>query len=511
MRVCVRGIFAAVLMASSAIGHAAWHKASSKHFVIYSRDKPAKLRAYAERLERFDKAVRLVRGWDDPPPGDGNRVTIYVVDSVDQVQRLLGAGNDSVYGFYVGRYTGPVAFSPRLADRDGDGLQADSVFFHEYGHHLMFQHFDRPFPNWYVEGFAELVGSPRFNPDGSVSIGLAPKHRAWGLFSGEGLTTRRLLVDQPQRMNQAEQESIYARGWLLTHYYTLEPSRRGQLQKYFDALATGKSMADAAAVGFGDLKLLDKELSRYVTRPRLPAFTVAAAALATGPISIEPLGAGAEAALPWQMRSKRGVNERTAPEVASKLREIAARFPADAFVQVSLAEAEFDAKRYEASLAAADAALKLDPRSIQAIIYKGRALMELAERGDRPKFAEARGLFVAANKIDPEDPEPLYLFYQSFVRAGKRPNANAISALHYAAVLAPSDDGVRISSAVAYLNQKKAADARTQLIPIAFDPHGGDMAAGAREAIALIDSGKSENALKVLLAERPQSTRNVRR
>ena len=49
--------FAAV----AAPAHAAWYQASSRHFLIYSEQKPGTLRQFAEELEKFDSAVRFVR------------------------------------------------------------------------------------------------------------------------------------------------------------------------------------------------------------------------------------------------------------------------------------------------------------------------------------------------------------------------------------------------------------------------------------------------------------------
>ena len=54
-------------------------------------------------------------------------------------------------------------------------------------------------------------------------------------------------------------------------------------------------------------------------------------------------------------------------------------------------------------------------------------------------FADARGWFTRANKLDPEDPEPLLMFFQAYRAEKIRPTANAIAALHYAADLAPQD------------------------------------------------------------------------
>ena len=59
--------------------HAAWQRASSKHFIIYSDENPNDLRWFADRLERFDSAVRNVRAMSDPTIGDGNRLTVFVV------------------------------------------------------------------------------------------------------------------------------------------------------------------------------------------------------------------------------------------------------------------------------------------------------------------------------------------------------------------------------------------------------------------------------------------------
>ena len=185
-------------LAFSSLAEAAWHKASSKHFIIYSQQKPEQLRAYAEKLERFDQAARRILSKPDPAIGDGNRLSIYVLGDIDAVRRLHGRKDDSIAGFYIGRYSGSVAFTPRRADEHfSGGIKADWVFFHEYNHHLMFQQFDRPYPNWYIEGFAELLGTPTFGKDGSVTLGAAPQHRGWGLFGSGGLTTRQLLESQP--------------------------------------------------------------------------------------------------------------------------------------------------------------------------------------------------------------------------------------------------------------------------------------------------------------------------
>ena len=484
---------------------AAWHQASSRHFIIYSDDKPERLRAYAEKLERFDKAVRLLRNAQDPQTGDGNRLTVFVVSDDAAVRKIAGAKGSFLYGFYLGRYSGSIAFTPKRADTDQWGLKADSVFFHEYAHHLMFQEFDLPYPNWYVEGFAELIGSPKFDKDGSVTLGLAPKHRAYGLFSGSGLSTREILASQPEKLTSDERESIYGRGWLLTHFLTFEPARKGQFSRYMRNLAKGMPMEGAAADAFGDLKKFDWDAERYLSRPRLLAYTVNGAMLAPGPIEVTALSPGAAEVLPLRMISKRGVDAATAKTVVGKVRAIAARYPADPLVLRTLAEAEFDAGEPRAALTAAEAASRTDPKSVEALVYQGRALIALAEKKDPAGSIEkARRAYLAANKVDTEDPEPLYLYYRSFIDAGEAPTANALAALHYASVLAPQDEGLRLTSAFAFLNERKFPEAKMELLPIAYDPHGGEGATSARKAIERIDAKDANGALAALTDEKSE-------
>jgi Flp pilus assembly protein TadD len=500
MSALFRVIAAALAIGASTSVHAAWHKASSKHFVIYSEQKPEQLRAFAAKLERFDQAVRKVRGSSDPPMGDGNRLTVFVVKSVSTVQRLYRDDSGSVYGFYVPRYSGSVAFVPARADEDRrGGLNATTVFFHEYSHHMMFQEANIPFPNWFIEGFAELFSTAKFEKDNSVILGTSPAHRAYGLIGSEGLTSREMLEEQPAKLNGTERESLYSKGWLLTHYLTFEPTRKGQLGSFLTKLTAGQEMGPAARDAFGDLKQLDRELNSYVRRRSLSAVAIPGDALNVGSIDITPLSTGANEVMQWRLMSKRGVNKKEAEMVAGNVRTIAARHPNDPLVQVSLAEAEFDAGNFKEALAAANSAAKIDPKRVEALAFKGRALAELAMKDEKSAdFSAARNAFLAANKLDPEDPEPLFLFFDSFRQEGKAPTRNAVSALHYASVLAPQDSMVRTTSAMAFLNDNKLEEARRELLPIAFNPHGGKSAENARAAIKRLDAKDRDGAFEAL-------------
>ena len=171
-------------------------------------------------------------------------------------------------------------------------------------------------------------------------------------------------------------------------------------------------------------------------------------------------------------------------------------------VEATVAEAESDGGNAAAAEAAADRALKANAKNAEALIFKGRAIAErgraLANVERHQLFEQARELFIAANKLDTEDPEPLYEFYKSYLLEGVRPNENAIAAMHYASDLVPQDPGLRMNSAIAYLNENKLKEARATLAPVAYSPHDGDMAAAAQNMIAKIDQGDARGALLAL-------------
>lgn len=498
-------VLGAAAFVAAAPAAAAWEKASSAHFVIYADESPDKLREFATRLEKFDKAVRQVRGMADPAMGDGNRLTVFVVPTVADVQKLAANMSDltpNLAGFYQGRAEGSIAVVPKKSNDTRMGDFADQeTFFHEYAHHLMFYDINVATPLWYSEGFAEFMSTAGFSKDGSVTLGRPALGRAYGVDDARTFPLDRMLSGKYEKLTEDEWSALYARGWVLTHYLTFEPTRKGQIDRYLRDVSEGRDGLQAAQQAFGDLKALDRNLHGYVGRSRISIVRVAAQALPVGPVTVEPLTAGAGEILPLRTRLKVGVAKSEKAALAQQIRAVAARYPADALVQATLAEAELDADQFVAAEAAADRALATDPRMIEAIIYKGRAIMALAAMDEKgATFSDARGWFMKANKLDPEDPEPLMLFHEGYVRDSGRPTANAIAALHYASDLAPQDLGLRAQSAFQYLRDGKLADARKALAPLAFDPHGGSYAKVARDAMDQIDAGDEKGAEKAMMA-----------
>ena len=482
---------AALVLACNGTAQAEWLKASSRHFIIYSDTSPDKLRLFASKLERFDKAMRVARSMSDPEVGDGNRLTVFVVRDVKAVQALKRGNADNIYGFYQPRASGSVAVVPKSTDTGS--FDADTVFFHEYAHHLMLADLKAPMPAWLVEGFAEFMSTAKVNDDGSVALGIPANHRANNLLSDRAyqMPVADLVAAKVPR-NSQERFSLYARGWLLSHYLTFAPERAGQLGRYLDEFAKGRPAIDAAHTAFGDLAALDKDLDRYLAKEKFAVLTLGADRLPIGPVDVTPIGPGGAAAMPLYQRLQTRVSKLDDAGEAATARRIAAAHPEDPLVMMALAEAEWVADDFVAAEAAADRAIALMPKSAEALIWKGRAIQSrAAKKMAGASFSDARIIFGRANRLDPENPEPLLYFYRSFRLERARPTANAIAALHYAAELAPQDLDLSIESALQHLADGEGAKARPALVRAAQHPHGGERSARARTLIAGIDAGKT--------------------
>ncbi|MFP5330372.1 MAG: hypothetical protein ACLGHC_09610 [Alphaproteobacteria bacterium] len=490
-------IAAVVLYAGAA--HAEWQQAKTKHFIIYADADSDELREYATKLETFDQAVRIARKMPDPPLTDAGRLTIYTFKDVPALNRLLNTGR-AIYGIYFSRASGSLAFVARHKPQGPGEMNPDNVFFHEYAHHLMLQGLGIYYPPWLVEGFAELLSTAEIGANGSVILGAAANHRSAGIFAPDrDFPVSAMVGDTTRSLDGWQRELLYSRGWLLTHYLTFEPSRKGQLDRYVEGIRSGKPPVESAKNAFGDLLKLGRDLDAYARRKTLSGTIIQTDQSKIGSIDIRPLTPPEEAILPVRMRSDFGVSPATARWVAGRARNVARRFPDSPVVQAALAEAEYDARDYTAAIAAADRALSANPNNVAALIYRGRALMALAK--ENPSSADWQGIrnwFVRANHADPENPEPLMRFYQTYKEAGATPPAGAVKGLLYALVLAPQDNNLRLMAVRQLLIDQKLPEARESFAPLAFDPHARDFRDTAKSVLQAIEASEPARAVALI-------------
>jgi tetratricopeptide (TPR) repeat protein len=270
----------------------------------------------------------------------------------------------------------------------------------------------------------------------------------------------------------------------------MAPERKGQLSEYQRKLASGESALQAAASAFGDLERLEDDMDAYMRRRKLSAMVVDATALAITPILVRKLRPGEAAMLPVMVESKVGVSREEALDLLPEAREVSARYRHDSAVLSALAEAEFDAGNDDAAIAAADSALAIDPKNINAHIQKGYALAHKVESGALPQesWKDVRDQFIKANKIENDHPVPLVQFYLSFLKQGEQPTKNAIAGLEWAMQLAPFDESLRWLVAQQMVSDERYSDAAQTLAPLAYNPHPGEHTDNARELLKDVEA-----------------------
>ncbi len=488
-----KAFFACLLLLVPGVARAEWLEASSRHFIVYANDSERDIRRFAEKLERYDSAMAYVlRNETGILPSPSSRVTVFVVRSDAEVRRLYGAGSKNIAGFYVPRAAGSLAVVPQIeGGTQGDLDFSMVILLHEYAHHFLMSSSSFPAPRWLSEGGAEFFSSAKFETNGDVWLGRPAQHRAGELFYGRDVKAEDLL--DPEAYDKRRKDSLdafYGKSWLLYHYLAFDAGRAGQMTAYLRQLTQGKSSREAGLAAFGDFAKLERDIDSYLNKNRMMALRVPSAELTTGQIDVRPLRAGEAAMMPVRIRSTRGVNAEQAAALLIEARTIAAGFGTDPAVQSALAEAEYDAGNDKEAIAAAEAALALDPRQVNAYVQKGLALFRMAPDADdiAAAYARARAPFIALNKLENDHPLPLFYFYRSYVSQGRQPTPLAVQGLQRAVQLAPFDLGLRMTLADQELRSGNRDAARLSLAPVAYNPHGGGLAKAAQRAIARIDS-----------------------
>jgi hypothetical protein len=476
---------------------AAWHVAETAHFRVYADGPEARLRLQAERLEKFDKALRLARGVPETAPGPAGRLTVYLLADRRQVAAL--AQNSGAAGAYFPRAGASVALVADLPadDKAPGAMDAQAVLFHEYAHHFLATTWpSAAMPLWVAEGWAEFNATATFRKDGAILVGKAPAYRAADLQAPSALPLASILAGTADPVRPEERAALYGRSWALVHYLTFAPARQGQLSAYLRAiLERGQTPAEAAAV-FGDAAVLERELQRFLGRLRIQGYVLKPTLLAIPPVTLRSLRAGEAAILPVQVRLFSGLGVAAARALQPEAQAIAARFPDDATVQRTLAAVANAAQDYAAGLAAADAALRADPMLVAAHCDRALALIGLAvDTQDRraERWADIRATIARARQIDPDDPRPPELLYRSYLVTGETPPLEARNALVRAFELAPQDRSLRMQTARMLIAGGQASAARALLQGLVGDPHAAWMGA---EAAALIRSLEAPPALR---------------
>ena len=492
----------------SATAQAEWWEARSNHFVVFNEGSEKDTKDFATTLERFDNSLRILQNLPvgEPVP-ETAKVTVYRYGRTSDIGVL--AGYDGVAGFYIPRAANPVAFSPAREDRVlGSFQRVDKrlelsplvVLFHEYTHHFMLRNFNAAYPSWYVEGFAEVNSTLELRDDGSFVVGKPANHRSAELFRMNQISVRRLL-DPTNRVDTVEEQlSKYSLGWLLIHYLTFDQSRQGQLVRYLDAVGKGENSLVAAERIFGDLGNLERELTKYKSS-NLPGVVVGVPQYTPPKVTLRKLTPEESDLMRERIFLARGVTRKKAAALEDGLSTKAQAEPGNFTAQILASEAALDSRRYANAIAAADRAIAIAPDSMDAHVFKARALIENPD-GDPERFAEARKILGTAHSIDETDPRPLIETYNSWRKQGVAIPVQGILALEAAFPLAAQDDTYRLLLTRQLLEEKKYDLGVTVIAPLAYSFDGSDPKKDVPTLVlAAVNDEKYDEALSLLNKE----------
>lgn len=482
-----------------------WHYAESDHFRVYSSGGADAARDMAVKLERLDQAMRLFTGVksDDEVIPDFAKPTIFQFGETKDIGQL--AGVDGVAGFFIPRAGNSVAFVPLTSEKrkrrsnsfgtrdpiefyDFD-IDPQVVLFHEYTHYFMFQHSPAAYPPWYIEGLAELFGTMVLTEKG-FAIGEPPEHRMGAIAYVDVEINQ--IFPKDDRDARRINYPYYAHGWLLTSYLTFAPERTGQLAAFLSAINKGIPSRQAAEQAFGDLKQLQRELNDY-REQRARGMTAEFAESFSPDVTIRKLAPDEAARMNVMIRSNAGVTKSKARQVVRDARELLTRFPDSPSVLRAALEAEYDDGNLDRAQEIAQQLLDTD-EALDANLYLARIAMQYAKT-DPNWLKTAQSHFIAANKIEPAEPNALTGYYLTYRLGKDEPPEDALIALETAYSYAPFDTNIRTLLSHLLLLENRDNSALNVLAPVVYRPHGGKRAGELRK---LIEEQSDENRAKLI-------------
>ena len=374
-------------------------------------------------------------------------------------------------------------------------LPADYLLRAGFAQHFLLTYFPAAYPRWYLDGFGQLFATVEAHGDTRLDYGRVPVGTTATLDRYGGFPLARLF-DGSYLDGKARQRWTPTHAWMLTHFLFFSDKWRPSLRRYLLAYANGTPSAEAAASAFGDLDVLARELRAYY-RGKKPFDQMTYPAERAGEPAVRRLTKGQAAFVKGQLElgSRIELPPVAVPGASSKetakleearrealagrarwldrLRQEAARYPADREAQLLLAEAECRTDQAAECEAAADRVLAGAPGDVDALAWKGMALAARAAAAPAAERAEqlraARAWITRANRTNNDAVLPLLAYYRSF--AGETAPPLAVDALAGAVARVPNAPASRVALGAELAGRGRADEAAAVLRPVALGGH----------------------------------------
>ncbi|KQY84797.1 DUF1570 domain-containing protein [Brevundimonas sp. Root1423] len=508
---CIRAAAAALsltFVAASPAHAQQWLRAETDHFVIYGDTSERALRAYADKVERFDAFLRTyypIRVDHEIP-----KLDIYLAEGRRGMLQAEPDISASVGGFYAPN-------SSRIhAVVNTESSMGDHVMFHEYGHHFMFQMTATAYPSWFVEGFAEYYSTIDIRPN-RIQFGRHSEGRML-MFVQQPVNSWAPMADvlkwRISDSGRYRAGDYYAQAWGLTHYFMSTPERTRMLGRYLQAVSRGEDSVVAMQAATGrtpeqlqtDMRLyLTGSIQVHTPQIELPTPAVEITRLSPAeselawldlrldrePVKVEP--DEAKEGETERARARREEERRESAEARAKLIQDALaageRHRDERIGLLVKARAHRLEGNARAGFELLEPSLTADQADPEILRLAAELLLDQTESETDPAQAtghrrEALTYLARALDADPLD----YRIYRALneSRKGERgyPSDNDITTLETGTTLAPQSFDMRMRLGQAYMARGLHAEAISMVRPVANNPHGGSWARRARTLIA---------------------------
>ena len=498
---------AAMMLLAPTPALAQWLRAETDHFIIYGAGSERSLRAYAEKVERFDFFLRTY--YPIQVDHEIPKLEIYLADGRRDMLLAEPGISASVGGFYSPN-------SGRIhAVVNTESIMGDQVMFHEYGHHFMFQMMAGAYPSWFVEGFAEYYSTADIRPD-RIQYGRHSEGRML-MFVQQPVNSWAPMADvlgwRISDSGRYRAGDYYAQAWGLTHYFMSTPERTRMLGQYLAAVLRGEDSVEAMQSATGrtpeqlqnDMRVYLGRIQYHTPQIEIPTPTVEVTRLSRTeselawldlrldrePVTVEPIEPREDETERARERREEAMRE-NAESRAALIRDALAAGERHRDERIGLlvkARAHRLEGRPQAGFEVLEPVLTADESDPVTLRLAAELLLDQVDSESDPARAlghrrEARTYLARALDADPLDFRIYRALNESRVGEAGYPSDNDISTLEVGRTLAPQSFDMRMRLAHAYMARGLYEAAVITVQPVANNPHGGSWARRAKALVA---------------------------
>jgi Tfp pilus assembly protein PilF len=259
--------------------HDAWVEVRSPNFIIVSNAGEKQARKTAIQFEQihtlFREELAVAQGHPSPV------ITIFALKDEKSLSELLPEYWTKGHMHPSGVFTYRMYQYYAAVNLEAQGTNPFATMYHEYYHSLTMPYFPE-LPIWLSEGLADFFGQSQVNGN-IATMGVADPALIAELRQNKLIPLDVLFhvdASSPYYNEENKTSVFYAESWALTHYLMIgdKQAHRQMLFDYASALSSGLSPDQAAAKAFGDLKKLQDDLSRYISKFKFSYFQMKAPA-----------------------------------------------------------------------------------------------------------------------------------------------------------------------------------------------------------------------------------------